>query len=93
VDVDAGANRTVQVDANDEVELTLSGTGFDDESTVTYRWECGNDLGTVQVGPSPDVDCTYTNTGTTAIQFTAKLTVTNECGMIRSDTVAITVTP
>jgi len=93
IQVDAGSPRTVQVLANDQVTVTLSGTGRDDESMVTYRWECGNDAGTVQVGPSPDVTCTYTNTGTSDIVYTGKLTVTNECGRSLSDTVSVTVTP
>jgi hypothetical protein len=91
--VSAGLDRTVEVDANGRASVRLAATGTDAESAVTYRWECNDAAGTVQVGPDPTATCTYVNRGPSAITFTPQITVTNACGMSTSETVDVVVAP
>ena len=87
----AGNDQTVQ---GPTVTVTLDGSGSRDpdsgDTIEEFRWDCGNGS-PVQTGPS--VQCTYTNSSTTARLFTASLTVINECGLFDDDRVNITVLP
>jgi hypothetical protein len=81
----AGPDQTVTL-AGADVDVSLDGSNSrdDDSATLTYNWTCGN--GTLPVSTS-QVTCTYDS----ASVFTARLTVTNDCGLSASDDVRITV--
>ena len=87
---------TDQVVPGPTAVVTLDASGSDDpdaaDTIVNYRWDCGNGQ-PFQTGTNPTVQCTYSNTTTTAILFTATVIVTNDCGLTDDDRVNVTVRP
>jgi len=80
-----GPDQTVTLSGGQVVVYLNGGGSNDPESGITsYSWTCGN--GTA-AQPVVEAVCTYTSAAT----YTARLTVTNGCGMVSSDDVRVLV--
>jgi hypothetical protein len=88
-DADGGPNRNVTLSGVPPTVLVfLDGSGSSDPESgiASYRWTCDN--GTA-ASDTIGVSCLYTSAGS----YNARLTVTNGCGQIDTDSVLIVVNP
>ena len=88
--VNAGADQIVSAGGG-TVDVTLNGNAtMTDAAIAVTKWNCAN--GTPEVNGN-QVTCSYTNSTSGNLTFSAVFTATDVCGLSVSDTVNVVVTP